>query len=101
MKKTAIALALLASLGVTSTAMAKPISPEKLTCKEYLATKTEHLPELTYWLDGFDSRGHAVVSVDEEWFAVPITDVVSECKKMPDALAMDILRNHHGKHVSK
>ncbi|WP_256928062.1 HdeA/HdeB family chaperone [Caballeronia sordidicola] len=94
MKLTPVLLALcgvvLASTAVAQTP--KEVSPSKMKCNEFVTTDEAYRPALVYWVAGVDKLG---VSEKDRLIldtAHPVDEVITECKKTPDALFMNKVR---------
>ena len=95
-KITLIAFGALASVSFTTFAHAgTPMDPAETTCQELVGTEVEFLPQIIYWIDGFNSHGDARATVDTEWFGIPVDKIVDTCKQTPDAKAADVIKKHH------
>ncbi len=80
-------LALAAALGsstLATVASAKPQTPAKMSCEQFVALVEADRPKVLFWAEGFDRKGKAnsaIVDVEETDTLVPI--LVSECQKAP------------------
>ena len=94
MKSTSILIAL-CGLVMASTAFAqtpKEVIPSKMKCNEFVATDEAYRPALVYWVAGVDKLG---VRENDRLIldtAHPVDEIVTECKKTPDALFMKKVR---------
>jgi hypothetical protein len=83
-------------LTMSATSWAAPsISPEKMTCKEFVALDDVVKPNVVYWTDGFGKKGKrtdSVIDVEETDKLVPI--LVTECKEAPSATLMQKIKSH-------
>jgi acid stress chaperone HdeA len=93
--KLSSALVALCGLVMASTTFAqtpKEVVPSKMKCNEFIATEEEYRPALVYWVAGVDKLG---VSENDRLIldtAHPVDEIVTECKKTPDALFMKKVR---------
>ncbi len=76
-------------------AMAETQTPEKMTCKEFVALDDAVKPKVVYWAEGLNKKGKpvdSVVDVDETDKLVPV--LVSECKETPENKLMKKIKEH-------
>ena len=94
MKSTSILIAL-CGLVMASTAFAQTaneVIPSKMKGSEFVATDDAYRPALVYWVAGVDKLG---VRENDRLIldtAHPVDEIVTECKKTPDALFMKKVR---------
>ncbi|WP_210528513.1 HdeA/HdeB family chaperone [Rubellimicrobium arenae] len=86
-----------------STAQAGPsgeIRPVTITCQDIVDTDVQLVPQLVYWIDGYNIAYDAatgqtdvdpVVSVAENWLAVPVENIIRACEANPDSAAADVI----------
>ena len=76
------------------------IRPVTITCQDIIDTDVELVPQLVYWIDGYnvayDARtGEAdvdpVIAVAENWLTVPANDVITACEASPEKLASEVI----------
>ena len=76
------------------------IRPVSITCQDIIDTDVELVPQLVYWIDGYniayDARtGEAdidpVVTVAENWLTVPANEVIAACEAEPERLASEVI----------
>lgn len=76
------------------------IRPLSITCQDIIDTDVELVPQLVYWIDGYNIAYDAqtgetdvdpVVTVAENWLAVPANDVITACVANPEMLASDAI----------
>ena len=76
------------------------IRPLSITCQDIIDTDVELVPQLVYWIDGYNIAYDAqtgemdvdpVVTVAENWLTVPATDVITACEANPEMLASDAI----------
>ena len=80
---------------ITQQAMAESHTPEKMTCKEFVALDDAVKPKVVYWAEGLNKKGKpvdSVVDVDETDKLVPV--LVSECKETPEHSLMKKIKEH-------
>ncbi len=80
---------------ITQQAMAESQTPEKMTCKEFVALDDAVKPKVVYWAEGLNRKGKpvdSVVDVDETDKLVPV--LVTECKETPEHLLMKKIKEH-------
>ena len=96
--KIKIMMAVLGALSagmVTQQAMAESQTPEKMTCKEFVALDDAIKPKVVYWAEGLNKKGKpvdSVVDVDETDRLVPV--LVTECKETPEHSLMKKIKEH-------
>jgi acid stress chaperone HdeA len=88
-------LIVLCGVFAASTAFAqtpKEVTPSKMKCDEFVAAGQAYQPSLVYWVAGVDKLG--VRENDKLVLDTvhPIDEIVAECKKTPDALFMNKVR---------
>jgi hypothetical protein len=52
---------------------------------------------VVYWIDGYTSSGEEVM-VTEDYFAMPVEQVVEMCKKNPSKLAAEVVKAQRQEH---
>ena len=71
-----------------------------ITCQDIIDTDVELVPQLVYWIDGYNIAYDArtgetdldpVVAVAENWLAVPANDVITACEAEPERLASEVI----------
>jgi hypothetical protein len=100
MKYMAVVLGLI-SAGLTMQAVAATQTPEKMTCKEFVALDDAVKPKVVYWAEGLNKKGKpvdSVVDVDETDRLIPV--LVSECKESPEQPLMKKVKEHVAKSAS-
>ncbi len=96
--KIKVMMAVLAALStgmVTQQAVAESQTPEKMTCKEFVALDDAIKPKVVYWAEGLNKKGKpvdSVVDVDETDKLVPV--LVTECKDEPKQSLMKKIKEH-------
>ncbi|SAL50750.1 putative acid stress chaperone HdeA precursor [Caballeronia udeis] len=88
MKHLAIATAVLAGLCVSPLALAqaaKPVTPAKMSCSDFLAVDDAYKPALVYWVSGVDKLGVTETVTTVVDVATPVAMIVGECKQAPQA----------------
>ena len=63
-------------------------------CAELIDAEIEYVPQLVYWLDGFNWAGDPEYDADVEWTPVEIDTVIIECKKDPSQKARKVVKKH-------
>lgn len=90
-----IAACLLAS-GVAFAGKGK--NPATYTCAELIEADIEDVPQIVYWLDGFNWAGDPEFDADVEWVPVETDTIIIDCKKDPSQKATDVVKkNSKGK----
>ena len=51
-----------------------------------------------YWIDGYTASGEEVTVVGEEYFAVPVEEIVEVCEKDPSKPAAEVVKAQRQKH---
>jgi acid stress chaperone HdeA len=100
MKRTIIA-ALVLGLGFalpTLSQTAKPISPAKMKCEDFVAVDVAYQPTLVYWVAGVDHLGISETDTMVVDTATPIAAIVAECKKTPKASFKSKVREMYKSH---
>jgi hypothetical protein len=97
MSKTMIVSALMvliaACLLASGVALAdKGKNPATYTCAELIEADVEYVPELVYWLDGFNWAGDPVYDAGVDWVPVEDDAVIIDCKKDPSQKAADVVK---------
>lgn len=76
------------------------IRPLTITCRDIVDTDVELVPQLVYWIDGYNIAYDAdtgqtdvdpVVTVAENWLAVPANKVITACEASPDRPAAEVI----------
>ena len=82
------------------------IRPVSITCQDIIDTDVELVPQLVYWIDGYNIAHNAltgetdvdpVVTVAENWLAVPANDVITACEAEPERLASEVIADEKQK----
>jgi hypothetical protein len=99
MSKTTIVSASVAVIAVclvaSGVALAdKGKSPATYTCAELIDVETDEVPQIVYWLDGFNWAGDPEYDAAVAWTPVEIDTVIVECKKDPSQKAKDVVKKH-------
>jgi hypothetical protein len=71
-------------------------NPATYTCAELIEVDIEDIPQVVYWLDGFNWAGDPEYDADVVWTPVEIDTVVVECKKDPTKKARKVVKSHGG-----
>lgn len=85
----------LLSASMTPQVFAATQTPEKMTCKEFVALDEMVKPKVVYWAEGLNRKGKpidSVVDVDETDKLVPV--LVAECKETPEHSLMKKIKEH-------
>ena len=69
-------------------------NPATYTCAELIEVDIVEVPQVVYWLDGFNWAGDAEYDADVEWTPVEIDTVIVECKKNPSKKARKVVKKH-------
>jgi hypothetical protein len=69
-------------------------NPATYTCAELIDVEIVDVPQVVYWLDGFNWAGDPVYDADVEWTPVEIDTVIIECKKDPSQKAADVVKKN-------
>ena len=100
--KFAVAFATIAFLG---SAVVSPVgadsdkkNPATYTCAELIELSVDYIPAAIYWIDGYTSSGEEVIVVGEEYFAVPVEEIVEVCEKDPSKTAAEVVKAQRQKH---
>jgi hypothetical protein len=88
-----IAVCLLSS-GVALAGKGK--NPATYTCAELVEVDYVDVPQMVYWLDGFNWAGDAEYDAGVVWTPVEIDTVMIECKKNPCKKARKVVKKHGG-----
>jgi len=89
-----ISVALIAAcLLVSGVAMAGK-SPATYTCAELLDVDVDYVPQVVYWLDGYNWAGDPMLEEDVEWVPVETPGILVDCKKDPSQKAADVVKKH-------
>ena len=64
------------------------------TCAELVDVEIEYIPQMVYWLDGFNWAGDAEYDAEVDWTPVEIDTVIIECKKNPSQKARKVVKQH-------
>jgi hypothetical protein len=99
MSKTRIVIAsialIAACLVASGTALAdKGKNPATYTCAELIDVEIEYVPQMVYWLDGFNWAGDPEYDAEVVWTPVEIDTVIVECKKNPSQKARKVVKKH-------
>ncbi len=95
MKIKAMVLGVLSTGLLAQQAMAESQTPERMTCKEFVALDDAVKPKVVYWAEGLNKKGKpvdSVVDVDETDRLVPV--LVTECKESPEHSLMKKIKEH-------
>ena len=93
-KTASISIALIAAcLLVSGVAMAGK-NPATYTCSELLEVDVDYVPQVVYWLDGYNWAGDPMLEEDVEWVPVATDDILVDCKKDPSQKAADVVKKH-------
>ena len=92
----AASIALIAACLVASGAALadKGKNPATYTCAELIDVEIEDVPQVVYWLDGFNWAGDPEYDSEVEWTPVEIDTVIVECKKNPSQKARKVVKKH-------
>ncbi len=93
---TFLSTALLASSTVL--AASGKSNPATYTCAELIEVDIDYIPQVVYWIDGYNWAGEEEVGVGVDWFAVPVETIVTECEKNPSQPAAKVIKKHSKKH---
>jgi hypothetical protein len=88
-----IAVCLLAS-GVALADKGK--NPATYTCAELVEVDIVDVPQIVYWLDGFNWAGDPEYDEAVAWTPVEIDTVYVECQKNPSQKARKVVKKHGG-----
>lgn len=86
--------------GGASAGEAGEIRPLTITCQDIVDTDVKLVPQLVYWIDGYNIAHDAltgqtdvdpVVAVKQNWLAVPAQNVISACEAEPTRAAADVI----------
>jgi hypothetical protein len=69
-------------------------NPATYTCAELIDVEIEYVPQMVYWLDGFNWAGDPEYDAEVEWTPVEIDTVIIECKKNPSQKARKVVKKH-------
>ena len=85
------------------------IRPLTLTCQDIVDTDVQLVPQLVYWIDGYNIAYNAatgqtdvdpVVTVAENWLAVPAHKVITACEATPERPASEVIAEERQKSQS-
>ena len=95
----------IATIVFLSSAVATPVgadahkkNPATYTCAELIALSVDYIPAAVYWIDGYTASGEEVTVVGEEYFAVPVEEIVEVCEKDPSKPAAEVVKAQRQKH---
>ena len=99
MSKTKILAASIALIAVcllaSGAALAdKGKNPATYTCAELVEVDIVDVPQMVYWLDGFNWAGDPEYDAEVDWTPVEIDTVIIECKKNPSQKARKVVKKH-------
>ena len=69
-------------------------NPATYTCAELVEVDIEYVPQIVYWLDGFNWAGDAEYNAEVDWTPVEIDTVFVECEKNPSQKARKVVKKH-------
>jgi hypothetical protein len=71
-------------------------NPATYTCAELIEVEIVDVPQVVYWLDGFNWAGDPEYDAEVEWTPVEIDSVIVDCKKDPSKKARKVVKKHGG-----
>ena len=71
-------------------------NPATYTCAELIEVDIVDVPQVVYWLDGFNWAGDPQYDAAVEWTPVEIDTVYVECQKNPSKKARKVVKKHGG-----
>jgi hypothetical protein len=71
-------------------------NPATYTCAELIEVDIVEVPQVVYWLDGFNWAGDPEYDAAEVWTPVEIDTVYAECEKNPSKKARKVVKKHGG-----
>jgi len=69
-------------------------NPATYTCAELIEVEIEYVPQMVYWLDGFNWAGDPEYDAEVDWTRVEIDTIIIECKKNPSKKARKVVKKH-------
>jgi hypothetical protein len=93
-KTRTISIALIAACLLVSGVALAGKNPATYTCAELLEVDVDDVPQVIYWLDGYNWAGDPVFDADVEWVPVEIDTITTECKKNPSQKAAGVVKKH-------
>lgn len=76
------------------------IRPLTITCQDIVDTDVQLVPQLVYWIDGYNIAYDAVtgqtdvdpvVSVAQNWLTVPVENIIRACEANPASTAAEVI----------
>jgi hypothetical protein len=93
-KTRTISVALIAACLLVSGVALAGKNPATYTCAELIEVDVDYVPQVVYWLDGYNWAGDPVLDEDVEWVPVETDTIITECKKDPSQKAAAVVKKH-------
>ena len=90
-----ISIAVIAACLMVSGVALAGKNPATYTCAELIEVDVEYVPQVIYWLDGYNWAGDPVLDAEVEWVPVETETIIIECKKDPSQKAADVVKKHN------
>ena len=93
-KTATVSSALIAACLLVSGVALAGKNPATYTCAELIEVDVDYVPQVIYWLDGYNWAGDPMLVEDVEWVPVETDTILIECKKDPSQKAADVVKKH-------